>query len=124
MQPLVPDSPEGLPENFPALFKEGSEYYRTPRAQHPRSTNRYPMWSHQLLVNYSSYAFNDFISPRPLLMIAGSKADTLYFSEEAIKQAKEPKELYKVEGKTHIALYDDVDGHIPKLVDFFVQHLA
>lgn len=121
---IVPESPVGLPDTIPVLFKEGSEYYRTPRAQHPRSTNRNPVRSIDLIANYSSYAFNDLISPRPLLMIAGTKADTLYFSEEAIAKAKEPKELFLVEGKTHISLYDDVQGHIAKLIEFFAESLA
>lgn len=124
MQPLLPDSPEGLPDTVPTLFREGSDYYRTPRAQHPRSTNRFPVRSMDLIVNYSSYAFIDLISPRPLLMIAGTEADSLYFSEEAIEKANEPKELYLVKGQTHISLYDNVDGHIPKLIDFFSKSLT
>ncbi|KAL3468912.1 alpha/beta-hydrolase [Aspergillus californicus] len=124
MQPLVPDSPEGLPDSIPTMLREGAEYYRTPRAQHPRSTNRYPTRSIALLVNYDSYAFNYLISPRPLLMIAGSNADTLYFSQEGIERAKEPKELYLVPGMSHIALYDNVHGHLPKLVDFMSTSLC
>lgn len=124
MQPLLPDSPEGLSDTVPTLFREGSEYYRTPRAQHCRSTNRFPVSSMDLLVNYSSYAFIDLISPRPLLMIAGTEADTLYFSEGAIARAKEPKELYLVKGHTHVSLYDHVEGHIPKLIDFFAKSLS
>jgi uncharacterized protein len=41
------------------------------------------------------------ISPRPLLMIAGTKADTRFFSEMAIEKAKEPRELYLIEGDAH-----------------------
>lgn len=123
-QPLVPDSPEGLPESVPTMVREGSEYYRTPRAQHPRSVNRYPITSVHLLANFSSYAFNHLISPRPLLMIAGSEADTLYFSQEAIERAEEPKELFIVPGRTHIDLYDHVEGHLQKLLDFMTQALC
>ncbi|KAJ5620714.1 hypothetical protein N7510_004698 [Penicillium lagena] len=124
MRPLLPNSPDGVPDTTPVLFREGSHYYRTPRAQHPRSTNQLPVRSMDLIVNYSSYAFMDLISPRPVLMIAGTEADTFYFSEEAIARAKEPKELFRVEGKTHIQLYDDVDGHREKLIDFFVNYLT
>ena len=76
-----------------------------------------------MLATYSSYAFVDWIAPHPLLMIAGSEADTLYFSQEAIKAAKEPKELFVVEGKTHIDLYDDTGKVMPKLREFFKEHL-
>lgn len=63
------------------------------------------------------------ISPRPLLMIAGSDADTLYFSQVAIEQAQEPKELYIIPGLSHIDLYDHTNRSAPKLVDFFRTHL-
>lgn len=35
-------------------------------------------------------------------MIAGSEAETIYFSEEAIERAEEPKERFLVPEKTHI----------------------
>jgi fermentation-respiration switch protein FrsA (DUF1100 family) len=57
-------------------------------------------------------------------MIAGSDADTLCFSQGAIARAQEPKELFVVDGKTHIDLYDDTEQTIPKLVDFMTTHLC
>ena len=57
-------------------------------------------------------------------MIAGSNADTLYFSQEGVESAKEPKELYLVPGMSHIALYDNDDGHLPKLVEFMSTSLC
>lgn len=124
LAPLVPDDPMDLPPSIPVMFREASEYFRTPRGQHPRSTNRWAVRSMDLIFNYSSYAFNDLISPRPLLMIVGSEAETIYFSEEAIERAAEPKELFLVPGKTHISLYDDLSGHIEKLVDFMTKALC
>jgi uncharacterized protein len=47
----------------------------------------------------------ELISPRPLLLIAGSEADTLYMSQDAIEKAKEPKELHIIDGASHIDLY-------------------
>jgi len=38
-------------------------------------------------------------------MIAGTKADTRYFSEKAIEKAK-ARELFLVEGVTHVDMYD------------------
>ncbi|TQS31510.1 hypothetical protein Golomagni_08208 [Golovinomyces magnicellulatus] len=120
---VVPNTPAEVPDGFPTLYKEGTDYYRTPRAQHPRSVNWFIERSLDVISTYSSFTYIDWISPRPLLMIAGSKADTLYFSERAIKAAKEPKELFLIDGKSHIDLYDDLSGAGPKLVDFLNKNL-
>jgi hypothetical protein len=117
--PFAPDDPKAVPDAFPTLYKEAADYYRTPSGAHCRSTNRFPLRSVDLLANFDAYHFNHLISPRPLLMIAGSDADTLYFSEEAIAKAQEPKELFVIKGKSHIALYDDPSEVLPKLVEFF-----
>ncbi|MFJ8113773.1 alpha/beta hydrolase [Streptomyces sp. NPDC096132] len=79
------------------------------------------------LAQYDSYAMIELISPRPLLMIAGSQAESAYFSREAIAQAAEPKELVVVDGATHIDLYDKdeyVTPAVAKLAEFFGKHLA
>jgi fermentation-respiration switch protein FrsA (DUF1100 family) len=72
------------------------------------------------------YPFNDIetISPRPMLFIAGEKAHSIEFSEDAYKLAAEPKELHIVPGAGHVDLYDRVDL-IPwdKLTSFFKDHL-
>jgi uncharacterized protein len=76
-----------------------------------------------LSANYYSYDRNWMISPRPLLMIVGELADSRYISEDAILLAKEPKELYVVKGASHLQLYDNLGGHLDKLVQFFSEHL-
>lgn len=66
------------------------------------------------------------ISPRPLLMIVGSKADTLYFSREVIERALDPKELFIIPGATHIDMYDKpqfVTPAVAKLTEFFGKSL-
>lgn len=72
------------------------------------------------------YPFNDIatISPRPMLFIAGSKAHSLEFSEEAYKLAGQPKQLIIVPEAGHVDLYDRVDL-IPfdKLGEFFKNNL-
>ncbi|GIC92962.1 alpha/beta hydrolase [Aspergillus udagawae] len=120
--PIVPDLPEGPAADEP--LNEATEYYRTKRGFHPRSTNRCPVRSADLLANFSAYNFNNLISPRPLLMIAGGEAHTLYFSKEGIERAEEPKELFIVPGRSHMALYDHLDEHMPKLVDFMTNALC
>ncbi len=126
LDPVVPDTPEDA-AGWPTLYQEGQDYYRTPRAQHPNSPNRYLFRSVDQIAQYSSFDLVDLISPRPLLMIAGTEADTAYFSREAIGRAREPKELFWVEGATHIDLYDR-DAYVPaavaKLTGFFKENLA
>ncbi|MEV0336543.1 alpha/beta hydrolase [Nocardia sp. NPDC050717] len=122
----APPSAEGL-EDAPDLYREAHDYYRTPRAQHPRSENKWLLQSIDRIAQFDAYAKIAMISPRPLLMIAGSKADTAYFSEEAVAKAAEPKELFVVDGASHIDLYD-VDEYVTQAVDkldeFFGKGLA
>ena len=76
------------------------------------------------MANFDAFEFNDMISPRPLLMITGTKAATKWYSEDGIEKAKDPKELFVVDGLTHADLYDHVDVAGPKLVEFFGKALA
>jgi fermentation-respiration switch protein FrsA (DUF1100 family) len=64
------------------------------------------------------------LSPRPILLIAGEKAHSRYYSEDVYKLASEPKELVIVPGASHCDLYDKVDL-IPfdKLETFFNTNL-
>ena len=125
--PVVPDSPASFTESTPQLCREGYDYYRTGRAQHPNSPNRYMFSSLPLQMAFCPFAQLDTISPRPLLVIAGSKADTLLWSREVYEKAKEPKELRVIEGATHIDMYDRAQFVTPavgELTDFFGRHLA
>jgi hypothetical protein len=125
--PVVPDSAASFTESTPATYREGHEYYRTARAQHPNSPNRYVFSSLPQQMAFFPFEQLDTISPRPLLVIAGSRADTLFWSRQAYEKAREPKELHVVEGATHIDLYDRpqfVTPAIAKLTEFFGRQLA
>jgi fermentation-respiration switch protein FrsA (DUF1100 family) len=113
----------GLPKHYYECW----EYYRTARGFHPRSPNWWVPRSVEYFAMFDAYAHIERISPRPLLMIAGTQAETAYFSEEAIKKADEPKELFWIDGATHIDLYDKdeyVTPAVAKLTEFFGEHLA
>ncbi len=125
--PVVPDSAAAFTESTPQLYREGYDYYRTARGQHPNSPNRYVFSSLPQQMAFFPFEQLDTISPRPLLVIAGSKADTLFWSRQVYERAKEPKELHVVEGATHMDMYDRpqfVTPAVAKLVDFFGRHLA
>ncbi|MEU3626905.1 hypothetical protein BS329_40300 [Amycolatopsis coloradensis] len=126
VQNWAPESPEGL-EEAPTLYREAQDYYRTPRGGHTNSTNEWPLRSIDQIAQYDSYAMIKLIAPRPLLMIIGSDADTGYFSREAIEKADGPKELFVIDGATHVALYDQdeyVTPAVTKLTGFFGEHLT
>jgi hypothetical protein len=79
-----------------------------------------------LIAQFTAFETIALIAPRPLLMIVGTRAATAYLSQEAIEKAREPKELYWVDGATHVDLYDRkqyVPTALTKLTDFFANHL-
>ena len=59
-----------------------------------------------------------------VLLLHGERAHSRYFSEDAYRQANEPKELYIVPDANHVDLYDRKDK-IPfdKLTVFFTEYL-
>ena len=106
---------------------EGWEYYCTDRGQHPRSAKSMPWSSVDRIASFDAFRFIAFISPRPLLMIVGREAATSYMTAEAFWHAGEPKELFWIDGATHVALYDKdeyVTPAIAKLTSFFHTHLT
>lgn len=108
------------------LYREGYEYYYRTHA-HPNSTFLYTMSSLLDLMTWDAATNMDLIN-QPLLMIAGSKADTKYMTDEAFPKAinAKTKELFLIEGATHIQSYwkpEYVDQAVNKLTDFFGKNL-
>lgn len=120
--PFVPEKVEDINEQTPDMLREGYDYYRTPRGQHSNSKGRFLFTSIDKMTTFSVFDYlGDFLT-QPLLLIAGSKADTRIFSEQAYNLAKCEKELFIIEGATHIALYDVpeyVEQAVNKMVEFF-----
>ncbi len=118
----VPASADAIDENTSVIQREAWEYYRTPRCQYPTSVNKYLVSSNDKLAAFDAFAHIATVSPRPVLFIVGSRADTLYFTEDGYKRAREPKEIFTVEGASHVDLYDKpvfVEQVAAKLVSFF-----
>ncbi len=102
-------------------------YYRTPRGYHARSVNSGNSWTQTTPLSFMNMPILTYIaeiSPRPVLLIHGEKANSRYFSETAYAAAAEPKELMIIAGANHTDLYDRVDL-IPfeKLATFFRANL-
>jgi uncharacterized protein len=123
----VPESPAEFTDKTPDRYRQGYEYYLTPRAQHLNAPNRYRLSSLPLQMNFFPFAQVETISPRPILMIAGEKADTKFWSDGVLEKAKAPKELFVITGATHMDMYDKpqfVTPAVAKLTAFFSQHLS
>ncbi|WP_136669413.1 alpha/beta hydrolase [Flavobacterium sp. H122] len=108
------------------LYREGYEYYYRTHV-HPNSTFLYTMSSLLDLMTWDASTNMDLIH-QPLLMIAGSKADTKYMTEEAFSKATnaKDKELFLIDGATHIQTYwkpKYVSQAVNKLVRFYQINL-
>ena len=108
------------------LYREGSIYYgKTHR--HPNSTFAYTTSSLMELMTWDA-TDNINLIDAPLLLIAGSKADSLYMSQEAFQKATgtQNKELFLIPGATHIQTYyvpEYVDLAVNKLQDFYGENI-
>lgn len=109
------------------LYRQGYEYYWKTHA-HPNSTFKYTTSSLLDLMRFDATNQIELIG-QPLLMIAGTKADSLYMTEDAFAKATgtKDKELFKIEGATHIETYwvpKYVDAALSKLTPFYARTLA
>lgn len=109
------------------LYRQGYHYYWKTHA-HPGSTFKYTMSSLLDLMRWDATDQIELID-QPLLMMAGSKADSLYMTEDAFPRATgtKDKELFKIEGATHIETYwvpEYVDAAMGKLTPFFARTLV
>jgi fermentation-respiration switch protein FrsA (DUF1100 family) len=108
------------------LYREGHYYYNRTHA-HPNSTFRYTMSSLIDLMAFDASTNMELIN-QPLLMMAGTKADSYYMTDAAFNRATgtKDKELYLIPGATHIQTYyvpEYVEKAMNKLKEFFGKYL-
>lgn len=123
MSSVTPEQAARLPFN---LYREGYTYYLQTYA-HPNSTFRYTKSSLVDLMAFDASEGMHLIN-QPLLMMAGSIADTFYMTEQCYSKATgtKNKELYLIPGATHIKTYyvpEYVELAVNKLTEFFGQRL-
>ena len=119
-----------LTDDTHPIQREFFDFYRTARGEFtpagssPELTTHPTLTSNIKFMNFYPFADIETISPRPMLFIAGANAHSREFSEEALRLAGEPKELYIVPNAGHVDLYDRVNL-IPfdKLTQFFQNGL-
>ena len=140
-----------VPDDAPQFLKDYHAYYKTPRGYHKRSLNSNDGWAVQTNGSLANTRILTYASEidMPVLIIHGEKAHSRYNSETAFDQitgetktkgvTPEPytgvyplgstkvgnKELYIVEGASHVDLYDQKDK-IPfdKIETFLKEALA
>jgi len=112
-------------ENSNQLRKEAYEYYCTSRGLCPNyGENKMAVMSRDTRRSFDITDQIKLLSPRPYLAIAGTKALTIGLSKTAFERANEPKEMFEVEGATHVGLYDKeeyVNPAIIKLTEFYPE---
>lgn len=112
----VPEKPDA---NTPNDLIEAYDYYRTPRAQHPNSTNLFLFTSLDKMMAFDAYANIETLLAQPILIIVGSNAGSRWQGEEVYKKVTSSKELKVIQGATHMDLYD-----IPKYVNQVADNMT
>jgi len=124
---LFPDTAEQARTLGGEHGAEGFAYYRTPRGGHPRAASFFTWTSIDKMATFDAFAAVPLIGPRPLLMVAGTRAVTSWMSVDAFQRATGPKELHWIDGASHVDLYDRkqyVDPAVERLAGFFAEHLG
>jgi uncharacterized protein len=120
----VPYVPAVGDKTAPRDLQEASDYYLTPRGQHPNAPNKMLLTSASNAVAFTAFD-RVHTMMQPLLIIAGSEAGSLWHSQELYAKAGGPKELFIVQGAAHMDLYDGpgVGVAMSKLAPFFKSKL-
>jgi fermentation-respiration switch protein FrsA (DUF1100 family) len=116
--------PEVGDKSAPRDLQEAADYYLTPRGQHPNAPNKMRLTSLSAMVSFTGFDRVELLT-QPLMIVAGSEAGSLWHSQELHAKAAEPKELFIVDGATHMDLYDGEGANIAmnKLAPFFTRTL-
>jgi len=106
------------------------DYYRTPRGNHPRSSNQLLFTSFGNTVNFDAFHLADQLLTQPLLIIVGDKVGAFGSYRDGFelynKAASKNKNIYVVKGASHYDLYDQPKvtyEALLQLIPFFKKNL-
>jgi fermentation-respiration switch protein FrsA (DUF1100 family) len=121
----VPYVPQVGDRTAPRDLQEAADYYLTARGQHPNAPNKMLLTSASYMVAFTGFDRVDTLLTQPLLIIAGSEAGSLWHSKELYAKTAGPKELFIIDGATHMDLYDGKGADVAanKLAPFFKKNL-
>lgn len=120
---------EEITADTPHDIVEASEYYTEARGQYPTAKNLVMFSGSDGVYAFHAFADMETLLTQPVLFISGTKAGSLWQSELAYSKATAAtsREFYKVNGATHMDLYDVtkyVNQAVDKLAKFFSQNLG
>lgn len=122
--PLIPLKEEDAPSEE---MRQAWEYYCTPRGAHPNSVGYATFRNFTQVLSYDAFFKAEVFLTQPLLVIAGSAADSKWVSDMLIdKAASADKELVIIDGANHMELYDRpeyVKEAVTYLSEFFTEKL-
>lgn len=119
----VPMTKEEADASPSVLYKEAYDYYRTERAMHKNAPGQLLLSSVNPIFRFNSTSAMKEMTNIPVLLIAGSVAETLVYSQLAYETIN-GAELVLIDGATHIDLYDKkVDVVSEHLIKFFKETL-
>jgi fermentation-respiration switch protein FrsA (DUF1100 family) len=106
-------------------MREAHEYYRKSGYRHPNSPNKMLFTSLDKIFGFTAFDQVATLLTQPLLVIAGSAAGSLWHSQELHAKAKGAKELFVIDGATHMDLYagEHVEQVVNRLSPFFKRNV-
>ena len=116
--------PELLDSSTHRDMREAHEYYRKGPNMHPNSPNRMLFTSLDKMIAFTGFDQVEKLLTQPLLVVAGSAAGSLWHSRELHAKAPGPKELFIIDGATHMDLYagQHVSQVVAKLSPFYKRY--
>jgi fermentation-respiration switch protein FrsA (DUF1100 family) len=122
--PYVPPNPD---DKTPRDMREASDYYLTPRAQHARAANKMLYLSFPRVLTFDAFHLADLYLKRPILLIAGEQAGSLWHTEKLDKLIGGATKKLIVPGAVHMDFYDNekyLGPAVNNIAEFMKKQLA